>query len=417
MAKNNVLINGLSAVTSGSSGILMTSPDVCKTTCGPATVPIPYPNIAESKDLAGGSSSVMIEGNPACLESSTFAQSTGDESGDQKGTVSNTIQDEAKPGLFSPTVFIEGKAIVRNTDIFTSNKMNTPPAPVMQAQVGPGVGSSSEYELQEFSQQLNIELAEQDDGEALDFILGHQLIVIANTADGKNVQRQIHQVEGNILPTRIYTTEEQEFHTHLVYSQYYDSMRDESIITSFTIDQDIQTVKASDPLAKMAVRETSKSKNKSRFRNVHRKQYKNGKLVDRKHHGIDLKAAKKDNLMSILDGEVITTVSTFKSDQYAVNSFGNKVIIESIVRGSTVRIMYCHLDSVSVKEGDSVTNGDIIGKVGKTGNAAKMTDSEVHVHIEAATGGSSPSKGNNANRVNPELYIPTKFDSEGNALT
>ena len=119
----------------------MTTPDVCNTTCGPATVPIPYPNIAESKDLAGGSTSVMIEGNPVCLESSTFAQSTGDESGDQKGTVSNTIQDEAKPGLFSPTVFIEGKAIVRNTDIFTSNKMNTPPAPVMQAQVAPGVAA------------------------------------------------------------------------------------------------------------------------------------------------------------------------------------------------------------------------------------------------------------------------------------
>jgi type VI secretion system secreted protein VgrG len=132
-------------------------------------------------------------------------------------------------------VFIEGKAIVRNTDIFTSNKMNTPPAPVMQAQVGPGVGSSSEYELQGFSQQLKIELAEQDDGEALDFILGHQLIVIANTADGKNVQRQIHQVEGNILPTRIYTAEEQELHTHLIYSQYYDSMKDESIVTPMEI--------------------------------------------------------------------------------------------------------------------------------------------------------------------------------------
>ena len=167
----------------------------------------------------------------------------------------------------------------------------------------------------------------------------------------------------------------------------------------------------------MVVRETSKSKNKSRFRNVHRKQYKNGKLVYRKHHGIDLKAVKKDDLMSILDGEVVTTKSTFKSDQYAANSFGNKVIIESKVRGSTVRIMYCHLDSVLVKEGDSVTNEDIIGKVGKTGNAAKMADSEVHVHIEAATGGSSPSKGNNANRVNPELYMPTKFDNEGNALT
>jgi hypothetical protein len=46
-----------------------------------------------------------------------------------------------------------------------------------------------------------------------------------------------------------------------------------------------------------------------------------------------------------------------------------------------------------------------------------MANSEVHVHIEAATGGSSPSKGNNAIRVNPELYMPTKFDSEGNPIT
>ena len=173
----------------------------------------------------------MIEGKPASLESSTFSKSTGDEAGSLKGIISSAGQGEAKPLLFSPTVKIEGKAGVCNTDIFTSNKMNTPPAPVMQAQVGPGVGSSSEYKLQGFSQQLKIELAEQDDGEALDFILGHQLIVIANTTDGKNVQRQIHQVEGNILPTRIYTAEEQELHTHLIYSQHYDSMKDESIVT------------------------------------------------------------------------------------------------------------------------------------------------------------------------------------------
>lgn len=237
MAQNNVLVNGLSAVTSGSSGILMTSPDVCNTTCGPATVPIPYPNIAESKDLADGSTSVMIEGSPVCLESSTFAQSTGDEGGDKKGIASGTIQDEAKPGLFSPTVFIEGKAIVRNTDIFTSNKMNTPPAPVMQAQVAPGIGSSSEHELNGFSQQLNIELTEQHDGEALNFILGHQFIILVNTADGTNILRQIHLIDSNVLPTRIYTAQEQDINTLLVYSKHYDSMKDESEIIPMTINQ------------------------------------------------------------------------------------------------------------------------------------------------------------------------------------
>lgn len=139
MAKNNVLVNGLSAVTSGSGGMLMTAPDVCKTTVGPSVVPIPYPNIAESKDLDKGSTSVMIEGNPVCLQSSTLSKSTGDEAGNLKGIISSAGQGEAKPLSFSPTVFIEGKAIVRNTDLFTSNKMNTPPAPIMQSQVAPAI--------------------------------------------------------------------------------------------------------------------------------------------------------------------------------------------------------------------------------------------------------------------------------------
>jgi len=139
MAKNNVLFNGLSAVTSGSNGMLLTFPDVCKTQVGPAVVPIPYPNIAQSADLDKGSKKVMIEGKPASLESSTFSKSTGDEAGSLKGIISSAGQGEAKPLLFSPTVFIEGKAVVRNTDIFSSNKMNTPPAPVMQAQVPPGI--------------------------------------------------------------------------------------------------------------------------------------------------------------------------------------------------------------------------------------------------------------------------------------
>jgi len=139
MAKNNVLFNGLSAVTSGSNGMLLTFPDVCKTQVGPAVVPIPYPNIAQSADLDKGSKKVMIEGKPASLESSTFSKSTGDEAGSLKGIISSAGQGEAKPLLFSPTVKVEGKAGVRNTDIHVSNKMNTPPAPVMQAQVPPGI--------------------------------------------------------------------------------------------------------------------------------------------------------------------------------------------------------------------------------------------------------------------------------------
>ena len=146
---NTTLVNGLSPVTAGSNGILMTGPDVCKTTCGPATVPIPYPNMAQSADLANGSTSVTIDGNPVCLESSELSTSTGDEAGNQKGIISGTINGIALPKVSSPTVFIEGKAVVRNTDMFTSNEDNTPPAPIQQAQLVaamPGVTELIEIE-------------------------------------------------------------------------------------------------------------------------------------------------------------------------------------------------------------------------------------------------------------------------------
>ena len=225
MAKNNVLVNGLSAVTAGSSGILMTSPDVCNTTCGPATVPIPYPNIAESKDLADGSTSVMIEGNPVCLESSTFAKSTGDEGGDKKGTASGTIQDEAKPGLFSPTVFIEGKAIVRNTDIFTSNKMNTPPAPVMQAQVGPGVGTIADHELlQRPYQRVELPLETFGDDEHLAKIMGEKVkLVITDKASGKVLQEKILPVEDPMTSSALFLADNQEIETQILWPHEYQA--------------------------------------------------------------------------------------------------------------------------------------------------------------------------------------------------
>jgi len=225
MAKNNVLVNGLSAVTSGSSGILMTSPDICKTTCGPATVPIPYPNIAESKDLDGGSTSVMIEGSPVCLESSTFAKSTGDEGGDKKGLVSGVIQDEAKPGLFSPTVFIEGKAIVRNTDIFTSNKMNTPPAPVQQAQVGPGVGEIPDHELLQRSyQRVEIPLETFDDDDHLANIMEEKVkLVITDKASGKVLQEKILPVEDPMTSSALFLAEDQEIETKVLWPHEYQA--------------------------------------------------------------------------------------------------------------------------------------------------------------------------------------------------
>ena len=148
MAKNDTLVNGLSPVTQKSGGKVITGPDICKTPVGSAIVPIPYPNISKSSDLAKGSKSAKINGVPACLSSSEFSTSTGDEAGSAKGLASGTTKGKAHPVSYSFDVKIEGKSVVRNTDLFTGNNRNAPPAPIMQSQPAPIVADPFEDEVE-----------------------------------------------------------------------------------------------------------------------------------------------------------------------------------------------------------------------------------------------------------------------------
>ncbi|WP_196161031.1 DUF4150 domain-containing protein [Reinekea sp. G2M2-21] len=131
MSKKSVLINGRTAVHADSGGVLNTI-DVCLTRVGNSVVPIPYPNVAQSKDADKTASSVFINGQPACTKDSVFAKSKGDEPGNKKGVKSGTKGDEASFIMGSSNVFIEGVAAVRAMDMMVSNKQNTPPMPLMQ---------------------------------------------------------------------------------------------------------------------------------------------------------------------------------------------------------------------------------------------------------------------------------------------
>jgi len=142
VAKNDTTVNGLSPVTKASSGKVIAGPDVCKTPVGSAIVPIPYPNVSKSSDLAKGSKSVKINGAPVCLSSSEFSTSTGDEAGSAKGIASGTTKGKAHPVNYSFDVKIEGKSVVRNMDLFTGNNRNTPPSPILQAQPAPSIASA-----------------------------------------------------------------------------------------------------------------------------------------------------------------------------------------------------------------------------------------------------------------------------------
>ena len=127
----NVLINGRTAVHAGSQGVL-TTPDVCETPSGDSCPPVLYTNIARSEDADQTAGSVLINGNEACVKSSTFKVSTGDEPGVCGGIRSGTTTGKAEFITASQDVTIEGEQAPRQFDLMVSNERNTPPMPLMQ---------------------------------------------------------------------------------------------------------------------------------------------------------------------------------------------------------------------------------------------------------------------------------------------
>jgi murein DD-endopeptidase MepM/ murein hydrolase activator NlpD len=75
----------------------------------------------------------------------------------------------------------------------------------------------------------------------------------------------------------------------------------------------------------------------------------------------------------------------------AGNTYGIYVIID---HGNGMRTLYAHMSKVSVKKGDLVNQGDLIGKSGATGRVTGP-----HLHFEVRVDGA---------RLDPEKYLPTK---------
>jgi hypothetical protein len=125
-------VNSLSVIHQASGGVTIAFPDVCKTPTPAGPVPIPYPNVAMSSDTAQPSKQVKCDGNPICLQDSSFAVSTGDEAGSAGGVASGKIKGKAEFVLYSFDVKVEGKNVPRALDIMLHNDKNTPPFPLVQ---------------------------------------------------------------------------------------------------------------------------------------------------------------------------------------------------------------------------------------------------------------------------------------------
>ena len=89
------------------------------------------------------------------------------------------------------------------------------------------------------------------------------------------------------------------------------------------------------------------------------------------HSGIDLAAPMGAPVHAALDGAVHVVVSA--------GGFGLHVVLDS---GVGLTTLYGHLQSVDVHDGDEVTAGDVIGRVGSTSNSTGP-----HLHFEVRRDG------------------------------
>ncbi len=102
------------------------------------------------------------------------------------------------------------------------------------------------------------------------------------------------------------------------------------------------------------------------------------------HTGADISAKVGDSVKAALDGKIEKIYDDAK--------LGKCIVIN---HGSNIKTVYGNLDeTVSVKEGQSVTKGTVIGKVGTT--AKFEIDDAPHVHFEIWQNGKT---------VDPAKYI------------
>jgi hypothetical protein len=116
-----VNVNFKTVVHATSIGMYTGFPDTCKTPTPGGPVPIPYPNIAMSKDTMKGTTTVKCDGNPINVKDSCFAMSNGDQAGAAMGVMSNKIMGKAEWMNYSMDVKANKKNVCCLGDPMMSN--------------------------------------------------------------------------------------------------------------------------------------------------------------------------------------------------------------------------------------------------------------------------------------------------------
>jgi|GEM_PF-4216383 len=116
----------------------------------------------------------------------------------------------------------------------------------------------------------------------------------------------------------------------------------------------------------------------------------------RSHQGVDLKAKVGTEVKAVEGGKIVKV--------YDSQDFGKTMMLEvKGENGKTLYYQYSHLSESSIKEGQQVKEGEVLGKTGKTGNAANLTEDEEHLHFGVSTT-ATPQTGMDTYK-NPEDYM------------
>ena len=130
----------------------------------------------------------------------------------------------------------------------------------------------------------------------------------------------------------------------------------------------------------------------------------------KRHDGLDLYAEVGTPVYAVCSGVVTKAVSSFGA-AHVDNSYGNELRISATGKGKTIVYQYAHLQSITpiapnprtghpFKEKDRVYQGDLIGYVGRSGNASDVPNP--HLHFGINTGGKW---------VDPKPYINGTYPS------
>lgn len=137
---------------------------------------------------------------------------------------------------------------------------------------------------------------------------------------------------------------------------------------------------------------------------------------DKTYHGaIDLRVEYRQPVYAAKSGKVNFTYTwNGKVTQGDTNSYGNciKILHDERYNGKTVETLYAHLDSYTVKTGQQVNTGDLIGYAGYTGNVSPAGINGKHLHFEVRYNSANSTK---SGRTNPLVWLDNDFVTKSTA--